>query len=119
MSKLLSKAKEIAELKALREQRSIAIVEDGGLSMVPLEKWDGDALFVFDPPEAAEQSHEPYEDRRPEVGDQVLVQDSDVEVAVITRESPMRIFTESGESFRKSDGVIWGGGEKRILGAVV
>jgi len=117
-----------AERKALREHRTIYVHEDTVLEdsyyITPKEKWEDNVencelLEVFEPPEDRKSlNFEKIEDYRDlEVGDRVVVDDTDFEVVEEIRK--FQIVTSAGNKFRKSDGKEWGGeGDKRITSKV-
>lgn len=118
-----------AERKALREHRVIYVHKDTILEdsyyITPKEKWEDDKvnncelLETFKPPEERESlDFEKIEDyRNLEVGDQVVVNDTNFEFIEEIRK--FQIVTDAGNKFRKSDGKEWGGdGDKRITSKV-
>lgn len=117
---------DLAEKKAVREQRKICVHRerrDDLLSDVfyitPTEKVgdnvsDYEHVETFEPENTSDSDYErvPVRDSEElEEGDRVVVGDS---VHTVTKVSSRQIVTNFGDKFRKSDGVEWGGGEKRI-----
>jgi len=117
-----------AERKALREHRVIYVHEDtifeGSYYITPKEKWEDDIencelVETFKPPEDREslRIREIEDYRELEVGDRVVVDETDFEVVEEIRK--FQIVTDAGNKFRKSDGKEWGGeGDKRITSKV-
>lgn len=106
-----------AKWKAVREQRNIEVYEDGDKFWIQPEEVDGlnkKKIKVFDYEEVSNEEiryEEVKEHSNLTEGDQVLVNG---EVEIIERVSPRQIVTDKTGRFRKSDGVEWGGGDKKI-----
>lgn len=119
-------ALDLAEEKCEREQREICVhrekredLDDDIYYVTPKEKV-GKNVSAYEHVETFEPEGDGDTYRRLPVddfsslenGDRVVVGENDVHT--ITEVSSRQIVTNFGDKFRKSDGVEWGGGQKRI-----
>lgn len=117
MKQIKDQAFKAAKWKAVREQRNIEVYEDDDkLWIQPEEIEDLNKkkikVFNFEEVSNEEIRYEEVKDHSTlSEGDQVLVNG---EVEIIERVSSRQITTDKSGRFRKSDGVEWGGGDKKI-----